>query len=58
MIVMGDRQAILEAKFAHVEKRAHVANPYAMPYEHIDIFYCQGLKWPLAEIWPKVKNWH
>ena len=58
MIVMGDRQAILEAKFAHVEKRAHVANPYAMPYEHIDIFYCQGLKWPLSEIWPKVKNWH
>jgi hypothetical protein len=29
-----------------------------MPYEHIYIFYCQGLKGPLAEVWPKVKNWH
>ena len=29
-----------------------------MPYEHFDIFYCRGLKMPLAELWPKVKNWH
>jgi len=58
MVVMGDRQDRLESKFAHVEKRARVAHRYSMPYEHIDIFYCQGLKQPLAEIWPKVKNWH
>jgi hypothetical protein len=58
MIVMGDRQQTLETKFAHVEKRARVAHPYAMPYEHIDIFYCQGLKSPLADVWPKLKNWH
>jgi hypothetical protein len=28
-----------------------------MPYEHFDVFYCRGLKWPLDEIWPQVKNW-
>ena len=58
MIVMADRQEVLETKFAFVRKVAHVGHPYAMPYEHFDIFYCQGLKWPLAEVWPKVKNWH
>jgi len=28
-----------------------------MPSEHFDIFYCRGLKWPLIDVWPKVKNW-
>ncbi|MCX6628021.1 MAG: glycosyltransferase family 39 protein [Candidatus Solibacter sp.] len=58
MIVMGDRQEVLESKFASVQKVARAAHPYAMPYEHIDIFYCRGFKFPLAEAWPKVKNWH
>jgi hypothetical protein len=58
MIVMEGRQADLETKFASVQKVAHVGHPYAMPYEHFDIFYCRGLKTPLAELWPKVKNWH
>ena len=58
MIVMEGRQEDLETKFAFVRKVAHVGHPYAMPYEHFDIFYCQGLKGPLAEAWPKVKNWH
>jgi len=58
MIVMGDRQDRLETKFAVVRKMARVAHPYSMPYEHIDIFYCQGFKLPLAEAWTKVKNWH
>jgi hypothetical protein len=58
MIVMGDRQSVLESKFAHVQKMARAAHPYAMPYEHIDIFYCQGFKLPLADAWPQLKNWH
>ena len=57
MIVMEGRQEDLEGKFDFVRKVAHVGHPYAMPYEHFDIFYCQGLKGPLAEAWPKVKNW-
>lgn len=58
MIVMGDRQEVLESKFVSVQKVARAAHPYAMPYQHIDIFYCQGFKFPLADAWPKVKNWH
>jgi hypothetical protein len=57
MIVMGDRRSRLEEKFASVELAGHVAHPYAMPYEHIDIYYCRGMKWPLEQVWPKLKNW-
>jgi hypothetical protein len=58
VIVMGDRRDRLESKFASVELAGHVAHPYAMPYEHINIWYCRGMKTPLAEIWPRLKNWH
>lgn len=57
MIVMGDRQERLEAIFAPVRKTAHSDNPCSMPYEHMDIFYRQGLKEPLGKLWPQVKNW-
>ena len=57
VIVMGDREDRLKTKFASVEKAGRIAHPYAMPFEHIDIFYCRGMKWRLAEVWPKVKNW-
>jgi hypothetical protein len=58
LIVMGDRKSRLEEKFASVEKVGRVEHPYSMPYEHIDIWYCRGMKGNLAELWPKVKNWH
>ena len=57
VIVMQGRQADLETKFSTVEKVAHIGHPYAMPYEHFDMFYCRGLKWPLKDFWPQVKNW-
>jgi len=57
VIVMAGRQSDLERNFDSVAKVGHVEHPYSMPYEHIDIFYCRGLKWPLREIWPKVKAW-
>ncbi len=58
MIVMGDEREVLERQFASVEKVGRVENHYAMPYNHIDIFYCRGLRAPLADAWPKVKRWH
>jgi hypothetical protein len=57
MIVMAGRQRDLERRFASVEKVARVDHPYSMPYEHFDVFYCRGLRQPLKEIWPQVKNW-
>jgi hypothetical protein len=58
VIVMQGRQRDLERMFAFVQKVAHVDNPYSMPYEHFDIFYCRGLKQPLQQIWPQLKNWN
>lgn len=57
VIVMDDRKEALEAEFASVEKVGQVFHPYSMPYEHFDVFYCRGLKRPLQEIWPSLKNW-
>jgi hypothetical protein len=48
----------LEGWYANVEKVAAVNHPYSMPYEHFDVFYCRNLKWPLKDVWPKVKNWN
>jgi hypothetical protein len=57
MIVMADRQDVLERLFASVQKVGRVEHPYSMPYEHFDIFYCRGLKQPLPDLWPRLKNW-
>jgi hypothetical protein len=58
MIVMDDSQQDLERQFASVQKVAHVYHPYSMPYEHFDVFYCQGMHQPLAQIWPRLKRWN
>jgi 4-amino-4-deoxy-L-arabinose transferase-like glycosyltransferase len=57
VIVMAGRQQDLESRFAEVRKVASVYHPYSMPYEHLDVFYCRGLKRPLSEIWLELKNW-
>ena len=58
MIVMGDSREVLESKFSSVRWVARAAHPYAMPHQHIDIFYCQGFQLPLAEAWPQLKQWN
>jgi hypothetical protein len=57
VIVMAGNQQDLMRRFASVEKVARVGHPYAMPYEHFDIFYCRRLKQRLQEIWPQVNEW-
>jgi hypothetical protein len=57
MIVMGDEESTLEHEFTSVRKVAHVSHPYSMPFEHFDVFYCEGLKEPLGQLWPRLKHW-
>jgi hypothetical protein len=57
VIVMGDRRARLDTLCVSVEDAGRVYDPYSMPYEHFDVFYCRGLKRPLKELWPKLKSW-
>ncbi len=58
MIVMDDRQENLEKLFTSVRKAGSVYHPYSMPYQHFDIFYCQGVHPPLQELWPRLKKWN
>src|SRR5881296_1551874 len=44
MIVMGDRREVLERLFSSVEYVGRAEHPYSMPYQHIEIYYCRGLK--------------
>jgi len=57
VIVMAGRRESLDPQYASVRVAAHVEHPYSMPYEHFDVYYCQGLKRPVSEVWPRVKNW-
>ncbi|HMD71996.1 MAG TPA: glycosyltransferase family 39 protein [Bryobacteraceae bacterium] len=57
MIVMDDRQERLEELFREVKKVAHVSHPYSMPYNHFDVFYCQGIRMPIGDLWPRIKKW-
>ena len=58
MIVIGDRLEVLQKKFDYVEKVGRVESYYAMPYNHVNVFYCRNMKRPLPEVWPRLKNWH
>jgi hypothetical protein len=58
MIIIQGRQEQLDKLYAFSEMRGHVWHPYSMPREHGDVFYCRGLKTPLDQIWPSIKNWH
>jgi Dolichyl-phosphate-mannose-protein mannosyltransferase len=57
VIVMASNRQDLERQFASVQNVGKVFHPYSMPYEHFDVYYCQGLKTPLRELWPQVKTW-
>jgi hypothetical protein len=57
MIVMDDSPDRLSKLFDSWEKVATVYHPYSMPYQHFDVYLCRGLRWPLAQVWPRLKNW-
>ncbi len=57
IIVMDGNRRDLEQSCTTVRDAARVEHPYSMPYEHFEVFYCSGLRTPLAELWPKLKRW-
>jgi 4-amino-4-deoxy-L-arabinose transferase-like glycosyltransferase len=57
VIVLGGRRRDLEARFESVTEAAVLNHPYAIPFENRPIFLCRGLKTPLPELWPRLKNW-
>ena len=57
IVINGDR-ADLERRFAEVHYMGQFTHPYSMPFEHVHIFYCVGMKRRLAEVWPQMKKWN
>jgi hypothetical protein len=57
IIVMGARREDLEPFWTSIVPVGTVYHPYSMPYEHFTVYYCRGIKQPISEIWPKIKNW-
>lgn len=57
VIVVGSRPEGEREHFNHVQVVANLDNPLGAVWEQRSILLCRGLKWPLREIWPKVKNW-
>jgi hypothetical protein len=57
-IVLGFSAQELRPYFDSVEVAGSVHHPYSMPYENFPIFLCRGLKLPLIQIWPQLKNWN
>jgi hypothetical protein len=55
LIVLGDRRSSIEPKCQSIQEFDVTFSPYAV--EQNPIFLCQGLKWNLQELWPKIKKW-
>jgi hypothetical protein len=58
MIVMDDDRETLQKLFKSVEYGGRVEHPYSMPYEHLDVWVCRGMREPLAQVWPRLKKYH
>lgn len=54
ILIEDDADVELWREIREVDRRHH---PFAMPEENGPIFHGRGLKVPLAQIWPRVKNW-
>lgn len=57
VIILGGALEDKQEQFEKVEVAGVVSCPYCMPYENnLRIYVCRGLKTPLAELWPRLKN--
>jgi len=57
MIVIGDEREDLEEIFETVEVAGRIHHPYSMPYNHVPVHLCRGLKTTVEELWPRTKNY-
>ncbi len=59
LIVIGDHREKLEELFSSVEEAGAFTCTDCMPYEnHQSLWVARGLKKPLAELWPQIKNFN
>lgn len=59
MIVIGDDRQRLEELFSSVEDAGTFTCVDCMPYEnHQTLWVARGLKGPVADLWPSIKNYN
>ena len=58
LIVLDDEREVLEGIFESVEHGGRVEHPWSMPYQQFDVWVCRGMKMPIGELWPRIKNFH
>ena len=54
----SDHRKLMEAAFRSVEYGPRVEHPYSMTWEHYSVVTARGLKWPLAQVWPRLRFWN
>jgi hypothetical protein len=58
LVVDDNRRSLDQLCTAVEEKGPAIRNRFAMPYEaRMNIYHCRGLKQPLDQFWPNVKEW-
>jgi hypothetical protein len=57
IIVTGGTADDLRKNYNSVEVAGRMDHPYAMPYEHRNIYLCRGRKPSLVDDWPEVKHY-
>ena len=57
VLTLGEKLGDLSPLFAKCEQVGAVSHPYAMPRQRFPIYWCQGMKQSLQELWPQVKKW-
>ena len=58
IVINGDRTPQkLQRLFDSVVPAGRLDHPYAMPYEHRNLWLCRGIHAPLATLWPKLKHY-
>lgn len=57
LIVIGGNPVEMRKLFDSVILAGHTDDPYSMPYEHLPIYICRGLKQPFDLFWAARKKW-
>jgi len=58
LIVLQGSRKNLERNCTSVQEAAVHYHPWGMEEENRPIYVCRGLKYPLPEIWPRLKHWN
>jgi hypothetical protein len=57
VLAMGFSRQKLESNYSSVEEAGTVYHSYSAPQEHFTVYHCRDPRQPMAELWPRLKNW-